>query len=146
MAALTGAEHPEHIAELFSAFGPVAVRRMFGGAGIFSDGLMIGLVVDGVIYLKADTDDVPRFEREGLEPFRYRRKGAWQVIRSFWRMPERLYDDADELADWARLALAAARRSGLRPARGSAKSARRSNRGRQKPASRAAARRSNPKR
>ena len=56
----------EAIGELFREFGPVSVRRMFGGAGIFVDGLMIGLVSDGVIYLKADGETIPAFEREGL--------------------------------------------------------------------------------
>jgi DNA transformation protein len=98
-----------HIAELFAAFGPVAVRRMFGGAGIFADGMMIGLVSDGVVYLKADEHSVPAFEHEGMGPFAYG-KGGKRVIMSYWRMPERLYDEPDDLARWAAEALAAARR------------------------------------
>ena len=57
---------PDDIRELFAAFGPVVVRRMFGGAGIFADGTMFALVHDGVIYLKADERNAPDFEREGL--------------------------------------------------------------------------------
>ena len=56
------------------AFGPVTVRRMFGGAGIYADGTMFALVADGVIYLKADEQNVPAFEREQLEPFTYATK------------------------------------------------------------------------
>jgi len=63
---------PDHISELFAAFGRVDVRTMFGGAGIYADGLMFGLVVDDVIYLKADAHTAPRFEREGCGPFTYR--------------------------------------------------------------------------
>jgi DNA transformation protein and related proteins len=99
-----------HIVELFAAFGPVSVRRMFGGAGIFADGLMIGLVADGVIYLKADEPGQAAFTAEGLGPFTYG-KANKRVVMSYWRMPERLYDDPDELARWAADALAAARRS-----------------------------------
>jgi DNA transformation protein len=99
-----------HIVELFAAFGPVAVRRMFGGAGIFADGAMIGLVSDGRVYLKADQHSIPAFEREGMGPFTYG-KAAKRVVMSYWRMPDRLYDDPDELARWACEALAAARRS-----------------------------------
>jgi DNA transformation protein len=102
---------PDHIAELFSQFGSVTVRRMFSGAGIFADGLMIALVVDGVIFLKADADIVPRFESEGLPAFSYKTKDGRRTLMSYWRMPERLYDDPDELADWARQSMAAARRS-----------------------------------
>jgi DNA transformation protein len=102
---------PDYIAELFSQFGPVTVRRMFSGAGIFADGLMIALVVDGVIFLKADAELVPRFESEGLPAFSYKTKEGRRTLMSYWRMPERLYDDPDELADWARLSMEAARRS-----------------------------------
>ncbi len=107
---MSGAD-PDHIAELFSRFGPVAVRRMFSGAGVFCGGLMIALVSDDTIYLKADDSFIPLFEREGQQPFSYRSKGGTRTIRSYWRMPERLYDEPDELAEWARLALAAARRA-----------------------------------
>ena len=68
------AEDSERIAELFSAYGPVEVRRMFGGAGVFADGLMIALSVDGVLFLKADGATIPEFEREGLRPFSYQTK------------------------------------------------------------------------
>jgi DNA transformation protein len=98
------------ITELFAEFGPVAVRRMFGGAGIFADGLMLGLVSDDVIYLKADEHNQPAFEREGMAPFTYGRS-VRRVLTSYWRMPERLYDAPDELARWAADSLAAAHRS-----------------------------------
>jgi DNA transformation protein len=103
---------PDDIRELFSVFGAVEVRRMFGGAGIFADGTMFALVHDGVIYLKADAQNAPTFDREQLEPFSYSRKGARASLPSYRRMPNRLYDDPDELATWARASLAAARRSG----------------------------------
>jgi len=101
---------PERIAELFSSFGPVSVRRMFSGAGVFADGLMIALAVDEVIYLKADDSFIPLFEREGQQPFSYRTRDGRRTLTSYWRMPDRLYDEPDMLAEWARLAFAAARR------------------------------------
>ena len=99
----------DDIRELFSGFGPVAVRRMFGGAGVVAAGLMIAIVSDGVIYLKADQRTVPAFEREGLAPFTYATRKGERALPSYWRVPDRLYDDPDELAGWARDALAAAR-------------------------------------
>ena len=108
---------PDHIRELFSSFGPVTVRRMFGGAGVFAEGMMVALVADGVIYLKADEQTVPAFEREGLGPFSYMRRGAEAAVMSYWRMPERLYDDPEELAQWARAALETARRAATRTRR-----------------------------
>lgn len=108
---------PAHIIELFAAFGAVSVRRMFSGAGVFRDGVMIALVSRDTIYLKADAQSIPAFEGEGLGPFTYKTKGGESTIPSFWRMPERLYDDPDELADWALQAHAAALRAQLRPAK-----------------------------
>ena len=113
---MSGAD-PEYITELFAGFGPVTVRRMFSGAGVFADGLMIALVVDGVIFLKADETLAPQFEREGLSPFSYKTKEGRRTLMSYWRMPERLYDDPDELAAWARQSMAAAQRSGTRAKR-----------------------------
>ena len=113
----------DDIQELFSAFGVVAVRRMFGGAGIYADGTMFGLVAEGVIYLKADEHNAPAFERENLPPFTYATKDGKRGVMSYRRMPERLYDDADELATWARAALAAAQRTGVRAVKKAGKKA-----------------------
>ena len=105
---------PDFIQELFAQFGPVTVRRMFSGAGIFRDGLMFGLIIRDVIYLKADETNAAEFEREGGGPFTYtrgRKSGrASEHALPYWRLPERLYDDPDELAEWARRAFAVAER------------------------------------
>ena len=114
----------DYIGDLFAAFGKVAVRRMFGGLGIFADSLMIALVADDVIYLKADDHLTEEFEREGLAPFSYSTKNGRHTIMSYRRMPERLYDDPDELARWAHRSLEAARRGTLprrRPTRRAAR-------------------------
>jgi DNA transformation protein and related proteins len=112
---------PEFVRDLFAQFGPVTVRRMFSGAGIFRDGLMFGLVVRDVIYLKADATNVADFEREACKPFSYTRGKASgrpsQHALPYWRVPERLYDDPDELAEWARRAFEAAERKRLKPRR-----------------------------
>jgi DNA transformation protein and related proteins len=109
-------EDTEHIAELFASYGAVSVRRMFGGAGVFAEGLMIALVIDGAIFLKADDRTIPQFEREDLAPFSYQTKDGVRTLNSYWRMPERLYDEPDELAAWAARALESARRASA-PAR-----------------------------
>lgn len=102
----------DFLRDLFSEFGAVTVRRMFGGAGLFADGTCFGIVFDGVIFLKTDETTLPLFERDGSVPFVYPlMKKPWPRRKpsSFWRLPERLYDDPDELAQWARTALAVAR-------------------------------------
>jgi DNA transformation protein len=110
---------PEFIRDLFSQFRPVTVKRMFGGAGVYCEGLMFGLVFDGAIFLKVDETSIPDFEREGSRPFVYTRaKSPDRVGRhslSYWRLPERLYDDPDELAVWAGRALAIAQRKKAAP-------------------------------
>lgn len=103
---------PDDIRELFATFGPVELRRLFGGAGLYADGVMFALVSRGVIYLKTDAHNAPAFEREALEPFTYATKEGRRGVMSYRRMPDRLYDDPEELAVWARAALAAAGRSG----------------------------------
>jgi DNA transformation protein and related proteins len=109
------------IHELFAPFGPVTVRRMFGGAGVWSQDLMFALVFDGALYLRVDDASIPDFEREGSRPFVYTRaKSPGRVGRaslSYWRLPERLYDDPDELAVWAGRARAIAERKKSAPRR-----------------------------
>jgi len=105
---------------MFAAFGPVVPRRMFSGFGVFSDGTMFALVARDTLYLKADPQTVAVFEAEGQGPFTYAARGATggkRSIMSYWRAPDRLYDDPDELAAWARDALAAAHRSARPKAR-----------------------------
>lgn len=82
---------------------------MFGGAGIFADGLMFALISDDRIYLKADAAGAAAFERESCAPFRYKTKTGGRTAMSYWRLPDRLYDEPEELARWAQQALAAAR-------------------------------------
>jgi DNA transformation protein len=101
----------ESIRELFAEFGPVDVRRMFGGAGVFVGDRMIALASREVIYLKADAETIPHFEHEGLAPFSYATKKGEHKLTSYWRMPDRLYDDPEELARWARAAHEAALRA-----------------------------------
>jgi DNA transformation protein and related proteins len=100
----------DYLRDLFSAFRPVVVRRMFGGAGIYADGVMFALVADEVIYLKADDETADAFEREKLEPFTYAKKPGKQAVMSYRRMPDRCYDDSDEMALWAARAFEAASR------------------------------------
>ena len=106
---------PDFIRELFAVFGPVRLRRMFSGIGIFADGRMFGCAVGGLIHLKTDDVIVADFAVEQSGPFLYPTKGGMRTLRSYWRLPERLYDDPEELVLWARRSLEAARRAAARP-------------------------------
>ena len=105
------AELIEFLKGQMADFGPVSVRRMFSGAGIFRDGLMFALVVGDMLYLKADEDTRGGFEAEGLEAFSYATRGGRNTIMSFMRAPERCLDDPDDMTRWCRLAFDAALRS-----------------------------------
>lgn len=84
---------------------------MFGGTGIYVGERMFALEADGQLYLKADRATLPDFKAEGSEPFTYISKNDRRSTMSYWRVPDRLLDDGQELAEWARKALAAAERS-----------------------------------
>lgn len=96
--------------DLFAPVGGVRMRRMFGGLGVYRDGLMIALVADDVLYLKVDDSTRGAFEEEGCAPFYYE-AGGKSVTMSYWRLPERLLDEPDEFREWALAAVAAARRA-----------------------------------
>ena len=103
-------DDPEAIRELFTSFGTVSVRRMFGGHGVFAEGLMFGLCAGGELYLKADDLTVPKLAAENSEPFVYHARGR-EIALSYWRLPERLYDEPDDFVVFARDAFSAARRA-----------------------------------
>jgi DNA transformation protein and related proteins len=96
--------------DLFAPVGPIAVRRMFGGIGVYSDGAMFALVADDVLYMKADDETRAAFEAAGSHPFTYGGKGR-PVRTSYWRLPDSALDEPDDLKTWADLAVKAALRS-----------------------------------
>ena len=96
------------IEDLFAAFGPVRCKRMFGGIGIYADGLMFGLFAFDQIYLKADADFASLLEGEGSRPFQYEARGR-TVKLGYWTLPDSAVDDPDAAADFARQALRIAR-------------------------------------
>ena len=104
----------DFLIDLFADFGPVTIRRMFSGFGISADGTNFGLALRGGLYLRADDQTIPRFEAEGSKPFQYQTKTKTVTVGSYWQLPERLYDDPEQLTVWARAALAAAQRAALR--------------------------------
>jgi DNA transformation protein and related proteins len=100
----------EFLREQLAPLGRITVRRMFGKTGVFCDGLMFAMVTDDTLYFRVDDDNRAAFEEaKSFPPLNYGKQGR-MIDLSFWRAPERLFDEPDELNAWARLALAAARR------------------------------------
>ena len=101
----------EFLIDLFSDFGPVAIRKMFSGHGISVDGVNFALALRAGLFFRADEMTIPDFEAEGSKPFQYSTRAKTVVVNSYWELPARLFDDSAELAQWARAALAAAQRA-----------------------------------
>jgi DNA transformation protein len=97
--------------DLFEQFGPIRLKRMFGMQGIFVDEKMIGFAGDGAIYLKTNAASRAAYEAEGCDPFIYHKRTGEGIAMSYWRLPERLFDDPEELAVWARKAQEVANKS-----------------------------------
>jgi len=100
----------EYAVDLLGAVGHVVARRMFGGYGLYCDGVMFALIADDVFYLKADEANRPELERAGSEPFTYEAKGR-RTIMAYWRAPDDAIESREVAAPWARSALAAALRA-----------------------------------
>ena len=103
-------EFADYLLEVIREFGPIHTRRMFGGHGVFHEGLMFGLVANGVLYLKADTETEGAFSERGLEQFEYT-KNRKLMKMSYFMAPEEIYEDPSVASEWAALSYGAARRS-----------------------------------
>lgn len=101
-------EFLDHIADQLRGFGPMAIRRMFSGAGLFSGGLMFGLVIGDVLYFKVGEANRAAYLDAGAKPFTYARRGATATLTSYYEVPAAVFDDPDMLVEWARAAYAAA--------------------------------------
>src|SRR6516164_11695188 len=107
---VASASFAEFLREALASLGHLTMRRMFGKTGVFCDGLMFGMVTDDTLYFRVDVHNRAAFrEAESFPPLSYEKQGC-TIDLSFWRTPERLFDEPDELVTWARVALAAARR------------------------------------
>lgn len=115
------AEFIEFLKEQMAGFGPVTHKRMFGGAGLYRDGLIFALVVDEALYLKTDAENRNQFETEKLAPFVYATKNGDKAVMSYWRAPERCLDDRDDMAEWCRIAWGATLRAAAQKPRAARK-------------------------
>jgi DNA transformation protein len=97
--------------EMLSPLGPVRPRRMFGGHGIYVDGLFMALVIGNQLYLKTDDVTRERFVAAGCEPFSYATKDGERLVMSYYRPPEEALESPPLMLPWARLALEAALRA-----------------------------------
>lgn len=106
------AEYREYLQDLFAEVGPIRIKRMFGGAGIYLDDACFALVLRGEeILMRGDTDVGPKYEAEGSTQWIYENERRGPVAMPYWRLPDSAQDDPEEAATWARLSLEPARKS-----------------------------------
>ena len=105
------AEYNAYILEMLEPLEGASIRRMFGGAGVFCHGVMLALISDERLYFKVDDQSRPDFEDEGCEQFTYETKNGKRGLMSYYLAPDYLFDEQDEMVDWARSALDAALRA-----------------------------------
>jgi len=105
-----------YVLELLQPLGRCSARKMFGGYGLYGDGLMFALVFDGRLYLKVDHLNKSDFVAASCEPFVYQGQDK-PIEMSYWTVPEAALESSEDMAQWARLALAAAlRKANAKPA------------------------------
>ena len=107
---VASASFAEFLREELAPLGRLTTRRMFGSTGVFCDGVMLGMVQENTLYFRVDDGNREAFkEAASSPPLSYTCRGR-VIDLSFWRVPERLFDEPDEFVEWGRIALAAAHR------------------------------------
>jgi DNA transformation protein len=101
-------EFRDYVLDQLRAVLPVTSRAMFGGVGIYSRGTFFALIAEDVLYLKADGETRPAFESRGCRAFT---PYGDKVSMNYYEIPADVLEDEDELRNWTRDAIAAARRS-----------------------------------
>lgn len=109
-----------HAVDLLQNVGPVYSKRMFGGFGVFLDGLMFGLIADNELYLKVDQKNLPEFEAQGLQPFTYHKNGKPMNL-SYYQAPEEAMDSMEVMTQWGARSFECALRAAAKKTKGKAK-------------------------
>jgi len=110
-------EFVEHIIHLSQVIGPVYSKRMFGGYGVFLEGLMFGLIFRNTLYFKVDANSRNYYIKRGLEPFSYQRQGK-KLSLNYYQAPEEVLDDITVMKEWCNCAFEVAiRAAGKRQAK-----------------------------
>ena len=103
-------QYKEFVIDLFSPLGAIKVRSMFGGGGVYYKDTMFALISNETLFLKVDETNKAAFKEEGAGPFVYDGKGK-PIAMSYYELPERLFDDTDELMQWAQRSIDVALKS-----------------------------------
>jgi DNA transformation protein len=102
-------DYVTYVLDQLAGLGSVLERRMFGGIGLYFDGLFFGLIDDDVVYLRVDDESRPKYVAQGMQPFRPVRDAPEKTTPNYYELPGEILEDADDCAAWARDAVRAAR-------------------------------------
>jgi len=108
----------EFARDLLAPFEPLRIKRMFGGAGVYSEGLFFAILADDTLYLKVDDLTRPDYEACDLHPFTYTTKNGRTASMSYYPVPPHVLDEPEALAEWSRKAVETARRALNKPTAG----------------------------
>jgi DNA transformation protein len=112
------ADYRDFVLEQLAPLGQITARRMFGGVGVYANGLFFALIDDDVLYLKGDDALKVAFEAAGSHAFDPFGEGK---PMAYWAAPAEALDDQDILLDWSRKSLEVAARSSAKKAAGKKK-------------------------
>lgn len=113
-------EYLIYLLELLAPLGQVTSRSMFGGYGIYRDGVIFAIVIDETLYFKVTAENQANYEQAGSQPFTYSKKDGNVAVMSYWEVPTDLLEDQDQLLEWARKAYATALKNKAPPKRSQA--------------------------
>ena len=102
------AGYRDYLAELLGPVGKFSTKRVFGLDGIMADGVLLGFVIDERIHFRTDDTTVAAYREAGGKPYTFTKANGEFIVTSYYSLPERLYDEPEELVRWARSARAAA--------------------------------------
>ena len=101
----------DYVLDILAPLGSIKARAMFGGHGIYKDGIFFALIADDVLYFKVDDHNRLAYQEHGSKPFTYEGKNGKAVTMSYWEVPVDVLEDYNKLEEWVAEALATARRS-----------------------------------
>ena len=98
----------DYLADVLTTLGKLETKRVFGLDGIKFDGVLLGFVIDEQLFLRTDVESCGDYVAEGGAPYTFSKRSGAKIITSYYRLPDRLYDEPEELVRWAHRARAAA--------------------------------------
>jgi DNA transformation protein and related proteins len=104
-------EYLDYVVDQLGCLGPVTAKRMFGGVGLYQDGLFFGQIAGDVLYFKVDDENRRQYEAASSKPFQPYGDGSYSM--SYYELPVEVLEDGDQLKRWAGSAVAAAERKTL---------------------------------